>query len=107
VHSFTRALRVQLQTAKSTVQVFELAPGPTKTNLISEWKDDSTDESSFMDADKVATFAIKGIEGGSSLMLPGLAKVLKLMGWLAPDFMMRMLSKDVGKMLAEGKEGKQ
>lgn len=97
VNSFTRSLRVQLQ--DSGVKVFEIAAPAAKTNMLDAVKD--MEGGPLMEPSKVASAAIHGIERDKKLVLPGAAKILKFMSRLAPEFLLRMLSKQVPAMLAK------
>jgi uncharacterized oxidoreductase len=102
LHSFTLSLRVQLKNANVTV--FELAPPLTETPL---FKDDFSAEDfegvKAMDVKTLVKQAIDGIEKDRLEIRPGLSNMLKIMNRIAPDFMLKQLSKSVDSMLAQPK----
>lgn len=103
LHSFTECLRVQLE--KTAIKVIEVAPPKTTTDLTVSFGDDF-DGGPEMSAHDVATAACKGIESETDLVLPGLSRVLRWMGRIAPGFMLKQLSKgNVEKLLEENTTG--
>jgi len=96
LHSYTVSLRVQLK--NSTVKIFELLAPATKTPLNDKFKGD-VDAKTFMDVEKLIALAIKGLEKDQFEIYPGVSKALKIMSRLAPDFILKQLSKPVDKML--------
>jgi uncharacterized oxidoreductase len=99
IHSFTQSLRVQLKNTR--VKVFELAPPGTDTPL---FRGDFTEEDvKGVTPMAVATLARHAIEGMSKDVYeirPGLANALKLMSRVAPQFILKQLSKSADNMLA-------
>ena len=91
MHAYTRALRVQL--AGTAVQVFELAPPPVETRLMRAEFEAETKGTRGMSAEALALSAIAGIERGRPEILPGLARVLKAMSRIAPEFMFRVMTR--------------
>jgi uncharacterized oxidoreductase len=91
VHSFSQSLRVQL--TGTSVSVVELAPPAVETPLLrGEFAEEMKDQKG-MDVKKFATQALAAIEAGRLEIRPGLSNVLKAMSRIAPDFMLRQLSK--------------
>jgi uncharacterized oxidoreductase len=90
LRSYTKSLRVQLK--NSRVQVFELVAPAAKTPLGDQFAT-AMDTSSAMAADKLITAAIQGLRQGQPETYPGLAKALRFMSWLAPQFLLNQLSK--------------
>jgi uncharacterized oxidoreductase len=93
MHSFTQSLRVQL--ARTSVTAVELAPPGTETPLL---RGEFAAEMQGQKAMEVAVLverAIAGIEAGRLEIRPGLANVLKAMSRLAPEFMLKQLTKMV------------
>lgn len=91
LHSFTQALRVQLD--GSSVGVVELAPPPTETPLLyAEFAAEQKGQKG-MDVVKLVSQAIAAIEAGKQEIRPGLSNVLKLMSRIAPQFMLGQLAK--------------
>lgn len=101
IHSYTQSLRVQLQ--GTSVKVFELAPPSTSTPLMDNFGSDTFNGSSqgVMKVNKMVSVAMKGLESDRYEIRPGISNVLKLMSRLAPQFMLRQLSRPVAKELAK------
>jgi uncharacterized oxidoreductase len=57
------------------------------------------DSKSLMDADKLITETIKGLKNDNYEIYPGIAKVIKIMSRLVPNFLLKQLAKPVDKML--------
>lgn len=91
LHSFSQSLRVQL--AGSSVTVVELAPPGVETPLFRGEFEEEMKGQKGMDVGVLARHAIKGIEAGKLEIRPGLANVLRMMSRIAPQFMLRQLSK--------------
>jgi len=91
IHSFTQSLRVQLD--GSSVTVIELAPPAVETPLFrGEFADEMKDQKG-MDVEILANRAISGIEAGRLEIRPGLSNVLKAMSRIAPQFMLKQMTK--------------
>lgn len=90
LRSYTKSLRVQVK--NSRVQVFELVAPAAKTPLSDKFAT-AMDTSSAMAADKLIAAALQGLRQGQSETYPGLAKALRFMSWLAPQFLLNQLSK--------------
>jgi len=91
LHTYTRALRVQL--AGSGVQVFEVAPPPVETRLMHAEFEAELNGSHGMAVEALARQAIAGIERGHAEIRPGLANVLKAMSRIAPEFMFGQMTR--------------
>ncbi len=102
IHSFTLSLRIQLK--NTNISVFELAPPLTETPL---FKDDFSAEDfegvKVMDVKTLAEEAIDGIEKDHVEIRPGLSNMLKIMNRVAPNFILKQLSRSVDRMLAQPK----
>ncbi|MHB1922332.1 MAG: SDR family NAD(P)-dependent oxidoreductase [Chitinophagaceae bacterium] len=96
LRSYTKSLRIQLKNTK--IKVFELVAPGAKTPMNDKFEGD-VDSKSLMDADKLVAVALKGIENDKLEIYPGLAKVIKIVSKIAPDFLLKQLSKPVNKML--------
>jgi len=99
LHAYTRCLRVQLKHTR--IRVFELAPPATRTPLIGIFTAD-VGEGSLMPVDRLARAAIRGIARDRLEIRPGLSLALALMGRIAPEFALRLLSRPVDAMLESG-----
>ncbi|AIF50213.1 SDR family oxidoreductase [Pelosinus sp. UFO1] len=100
IHSFTQSLRIQLK--NTNIRVFELAPPVTQTSLIG--KDFDADDFkgiTAMDAGEMVRVTIKGLEQDRFEIMPGFSSTLKFMSRVAPQFMLKQLSKPVDKMLTK------
>jgi uncharacterized oxidoreductase len=91
IHSYTQSLRVQL--AGTGVTVVELAPPGTETPLLRGEFAREMQGQKGMDVAVLVERAIAGVEAGRLEIRPGLAKVLKAMSRLAPEFMLKQLTK--------------
>lgn len=98
VHAYTRVLRLQLK--KTKVKVFELAPPGTSTELMDNFEG-LVDEKQNMDVDKMVGAAIQGILNDKMEIKPGIAKVLKIMSRVAPNFILNFMDKSMEKAKAK------
>ena len=98
LHSFTLSLRVQLKSTR--VKVFEVAPPATETELLSNMDAEDMKDVSIMTVDAMVTAAIKGLSVDRLEIRPGQANSLKFMSRVAPEFILKQLSKPVDRMLA-------
>jgi uncharacterized oxidoreductase len=96
LRSYTKSLRVQLK--RTNIKVFELVAPAAKTPLNDKFADD-VDPKSLMDADKLVAVALKGLENDKFDIYPGLANVIRIVSSIAPNFLLKQLSKPVDKML--------
>ena len=86
LHAYTKALRLQLE--KSNVKVFEIFPPGVNTNLQNDWLI-APEPSQMMEVDKLVRVVVKGLEYNQLEIKPGLARVIKIVSRLAPDFFLR------------------
>ncbi|MBI3551852.1 MAG: SDR family NAD(P)-dependent oxidoreductase [Elusimicrobia bacterium] len=98
LHSFTQSLRVQLQ--KTKVKVFELAPPATETDLLRHGDPQDLKGVSIMSVEDMVSAALKGMEKDQLEIRPGQANQLKFMSRLAPEFILKQLSRPVERMLS-------
>lgn len=96
LRSYTKSLRVQLK--NTNIKVFELVAPGAKTPLNDKFASD-VDPKTLMDSDKLVAEAIKGLENDTFEIYPGAAKAIKIISRLAPNFLLKQLSKPVEKML--------
>jgi uncharacterized oxidoreductase len=91
MHSYTQSLRAQL--TGTGVTVVELAPPGTETPLLRGEFAREMQGQKGMDVAVLVERGIAGIEAGALEIRPGLANVLKAMSRLAPEFMLKQLTK--------------
>ncbi len=101
LHSFTQSLRVQLQ--NTAVKVFELAPPATATELLSTSDPEDLKGISIMKVEDMVAAAVKGLESDKFEIRPGQSNQLKMMSRIAPEFILKQLSKPVERMLSKTK----
>ena len=99
LHSFTLSLRVQLK--ETNIKVFELAPPATQTELLADFDPEDMKGISIMKVDEMVRIALIGIEQDKYEIRPGQSNQLKFMSRLAPDFILKQMSKPVDRMLKE------
>jgi uncharacterized oxidoreductase len=100
LHSFTLSLRVQLK--DTGVRVFEVAPPATETGLLSgSSSPEDLKGVSVMSVKDMVSASIAGLAADRLEIRPGQANALKLMSRLAPEFILKQLSRPVDRMLAE------
>jgi uncharacterized oxidoreductase len=99
LHSFSQSLRVQLKNTR--VKVFEVAPPATETELLGDMSAEDMKDVKIMKVDKMVAVSIKGLQDDRWEIRPGQANDLKFMSRLAPDFILKQLSKPVDRMLAQ------
>jgi uncharacterized oxidoreductase len=97
LHSFTMSLRVQLK--QTAIKVFELAPPATDTELLKSSDPEDMKGVSIMKVDDMVRVALQGMQKDQFEIRPGQANQLKFMSRLAPDFILKQLSKPVDRML--------
>jgi uncharacterized oxidoreductase len=96
VHAYTQVLRLQLKA--TNVKVFEVAPPSTETPLQDAFSHiDLGSSAPIMKVDKMVTEAIRGILKDKTQILPGMAKMLKILGRIAPAFAVNMMDKTIEK----------
>lgn len=92
LRSYTQSLRVQLK--GMGIKVFELAaPGATTPLNDKFMGTGGFNPKMLMEPGKLIDRAIRGLQRDRYEIYPGLAKVLRIMGRLAPGFMLRQTSK--------------
>jgi uncharacterized oxidoreductase len=96
MHSYTQSLRVQLK--RCSIKVIELAPPATATAF--NTGQETMNASRLMDVDKFAREAIRGFEKGRDEVLPGLSRLIRLIGRLNPRATLR--TADAERMGSEG-----
>jgi len=99
LHSFSLSLRVQLKNTR--VRVFEVAPPATETELLSGMSQEDRKGVSIMKVEDMVAASIKGLETDLFEIRPGQANSLKFMSRLAPEFILKQLSRPVDRMLSK------
>ena len=102
LHSFTLSLRAQLKNTR--VKVFELAPPATQTDMLNDSNQDDLKGISVMNVVDMVRRAVQGFEKDELEIRPGQSNQLKLMNRIAPQFILKQLSKPVDRMLAESRK---
>lgn len=98
IHSFTQSLRVQLK--NTGIKVFELAPPLTQTSLFAaDFHAEDVRTVRMMDVGKMVGLALDGLKKDRLEIRPGPSNFLKLMSRLAPQFILKQLSRPVDAML--------
>ena len=101
LHSFSLSLRVQLKNTK--VKVFEVAPPATETELLAGMNQADRKGVSIMQVDDMVEASIAGLESDRPEIRPGQANSLKFMSRVAPEFILKQLSRPMDRLLAETK----
>lgn len=100
LHSFTQSLRVQLKNTK--VQVFEICPPATQTELLAGSSDaEDLKDVPVMKVEDMVKACLKGFANDEFEIRPGQANQLRFMSRLAPGFILGQLSKPVDRMLSK------
>ncbi len=102
LHSFTLSLRVQLKNSK--VQVFELAPPATQTELLGHMDPVDMKGITVMRVEKMVETALAGMRNDELEIRPGQSNQLKFMSRVAPQFILNQLSRPVDRMLSTYKQ---
>jgi len=97
LHSFSLSLRVQLKHTR--VKVFEVAPPATATEMLTMNEEDMKGVS-IMKVDDMVEASIRGIAADRLEIRPGQSNSLKLMSRVAPEFILKQLSRPVDRMLS-------
>ena len=98
IHAYTKILRIQLK--NTGIKVFELAPPGTDTPLMDAFANEQSNVAN-MKTDKMVDLAIRGITKDQFEIKPGIAKVLKAMSRIAPDFFLSVMNKTIEKSKAK------
>ena len=99
LRAYTRTLRVQLK--KDHIRIFELVAPGANTPLNEKFVNDM-DQRMLMDPRKLVEQTLHGLQKDKLEILPGIAKVIRLMSRLAPGLIFGQMSKIAEKSLAKG-----
>ncbi len=91
LRAYTRCLRVQLE--GSPVRVVELAPPLTQTPLFSAGFSEQMNGAKGIAVDVLVRRAIVAMESGKTEIRPGQSNILKIASRVAPELILRQLSK--------------
>jgi len=101
VHFYTQTLRIQLK--NTNVVVFELMPPLTNTDLQNAFSPEDMKGVVSMEVDKMVQVAIKGIGNDTLEIRPGQSNMLRIMSRVAPQFILKQLSRPVDNLLGQAK----
>lgn len=101
IHSFTQSLRIQLK--NTNIAVFELGPPITATPLFSDGISINDIGVKPVDVTTLVKYAVDGLERDRFEIRPCPSNRLKIMSRLAPNFILKQLSKPVDRVLAQPK----
>src|SRR4029453_12622753 len=96
LHSFTQSLRVQL--ARTKVQVFEVAPPATQTDMLGPLEAADLKGISTMPVADMVQASLRGLTRGTPEIRPGESKLLWFMNRVAPNFILAQLAKPAQRM---------
>jgi uncharacterized oxidoreductase len=101
LHFYTQTLRIQLKDTK--VAVFELMPPLTTTDLQNAFSPEDMKGVVSMNVGKMVGIAISGLRNDTEEIRPGQSNMLRIMGRIAPKFILKQLSRPVDRLLAQAK----
>jgi uncharacterized oxidoreductase len=99
LHFYTQTLRIQLK--NTNVAVFELMPPLTTTDLQNAFSPEDMKGVVSMDVDKMVGIAMNGLRNDTPEIRPGQSNMLRIMGRIAPAFILKQLSRPVDRLLAQ------
>jgi uncharacterized oxidoreductase len=93
LHSYSLSLRMQLRS--TAIRIFEVAPPTTQTDMLDGFGVGDLRGIEIMSVADMVAFSLLGIKNNQFEICPGQAKQLKLMGRLAPDFVLQQMSRSL------------
>lgn len=90
LHSFTQSLRIQLQ--RSSVRVVELLPPTIDTPMLTEDMRGAMKGQRMATPQTIAAAALRGLERDVEEIVPGDARMLRLLSRLAPSLLLRQMA---------------
>jgi len=99
LHSFTLSMRAQLK--NTNIKVFEVAPPATKTDLMGNFNSDHLKGVPIMSVEDMVRISLNGMQNDKYEIRPGQSNQLNFMNRIAPNFILKQLSKSVDLMLEE------
>ncbi len=99
LHSYTLSLRAQLR--NTHVNVFELAPPATETELLADFNKEDMEGISTMTVQAMVADFLKGFSKNKYEICPGQSSQLKFMSRFFPGFILKQMSKTVDRMHAK------
>lgn len=97
LHSFSQSMRVQLK--GTNVKLFEVAPPATQTELLGDFDSEDMKGITIMKVEAMVASAIGGMQQDIFEIRPGQSNQLKFMSRVAPEFILKQMSKPVERML--------
>ncbi|QDK82549.1 SDR family NAD(P)-dependent oxidoreductase [Spirosoma sp. KCTC 42546] len=102
LRAYTQALRVQLK--NTNIKVIELVAPGSSTALNDKFRnEDGFSESALMAPEKIVDAAIKGMQHDKNEIYPGLAKLMRVLSRVAPNFIISQSAK-MGASFMYGKQ---
>lgn len=95
--AFTKALRVQLK--QTSIKVFELAPPATKTDLVEVFDKKDLADFKLLTSDSLVDSAIMGMKNDKFEIRPGQTGQVYFLNKIAPNFLLKMMSKSLDRQL--------
>lgn len=96
LHSYTLSLRAQLH--KTDVKVFEIAPPTTQTDMLRGFSSKEIKNIPVMPVQQLVKVSLRSIYSDEFEICPGQSKKLRLLSRLAPNFILKQMSKNLNKM---------
>lgn len=98
LHSYTQSLRAQLR--NTSINVFELAPPATKTELLADFDEEDMKGITAMTVQAMVADFMKNFAKNKYEICPGQASQMRFMSRFFPGFILKQMSKTVDRMHA-------